>query len=545
MTAEEYLTSHTIDIDFAKSEGLTWDEKEIHIPIKDENGNVVFIKHRNLNYDSKNPESGPKYRNDSGSHATLFNYWAIKERSYVVAAEGEADCLKLTQEGIPSISSTGGANTFLPDWASLLSGKSVFICLDSDRAGQEGTAKLLDLFPDAKAVNLPPDIKDVCEFFAAGHDKTEFIELLKTAQTPSDWKTQHMPEEFKLVSGADLILREFPEEQWLIDKILYNEGFCFVYGAEGVGKSFITLSMAEALATGTPWLGHFRVPRAGKVLFIDKENPLSILSKRLRGMGVTGENMFWLERPELLTLTDSKGQPTPFSQALYDIVQDKQIDLIVVDSFVDLMVGSENSAEETQRFFDAMRVIFPHKAILVLHHENKPMQGAFRSEAQRTRGSTNINAQAVTQFHIEAIAKSKTDLTIKQTKIRNGQRLDKFMVRMTVESCGENLEETQVTGFEYMGVITGAGDEDNKKGDEARNMISEMLSQAPAVSRQQIVETCSTNGISEKTTQRILQEMVKSGEATEIKKGRQKYYTVGGEMVEEVVAETTEEDTND
>jgi archaellum biogenesis ATPase FlaH/vacuolar-type H+-ATPase subunit F/Vma7 len=528
MTGEEYLQQHAISQQFAQEQDLTWDEEELHIPVRDENGEVLFAKHRSLKHEPHNPDSKPKYRYDSGTHATLFNYHAVKAKAYIVVSEGEIDCLKLTQEGIPSVSSTGGANTFLPEWADLIKGKQIFICLDNDKAGQEGTKKITDLLPEAKVVTLPSGIKDICDYFAAGNVREDFIGLLKAGLTVADWKEKSRPEEFKLVCAKDLITREFPDDQWLIDKILYMEGFCFIYGAEGVGKSFITMSMAQALATGEKWLGQFNVPRKGKVLFIDKENPLPILAKRLAGMGIDSENMFWLERPELLTLTDDHGQMTEFAKVLCDVANDKQIDLIIVDSFVDLMVGSENSAEETQKFFDAMRVIFPHKAILVLHHENKPIQGAFRTESQRTRGSTNINAQAVTQFHIETVAKSKVDLTIKQTKIRNGQRLDKFMVRMKIAVEGE---ETTVVGFEYLGATTGNEDE-TKKTEVAKEMIVSILSEASAVSRQQIVETCQASGISEKTTQRVLKIMVDNGEAEESKVARTKYYSLLSEMVE-------------
>ncbi len=504
-----YFAQHTISTEFAVQQGITWDEKEVHIPVRDEEGNVIFSKHRNLHFTPHDTNSPPKYRYDAGSKAALFNFHAVKAKAYIVISEGEVDCLKLSQEDIPSVSSTGGANTFLPEWAELLKDKSVFICLDNDKAGRDGTAKITALLPDAKIVQLPENNKDICEYFADNHSKEDFIALLQEALTIPEWLQKNEPPDFKWVSAEELVAKEFPEEQWLIDKILYMEGFCFIYGAEGVGKSFITLSMAQAIATGTPWLGHFRVPRPGRVLFIDKENPLPILAKRLNGMKITGENIFWLERPELLALVNIKGELTDFFKSLSQKVQNEKIDLIIVDSFVDLMVGSENSAEDTQGFFETMRTNFPHKTILLIHHESKPIQGAFRTDAQRTRGSTNINAQAITQFRLESVAKSKTDLTLKQTKARNSEKLDKFVMKMVVEQIDEN--NSQITGFEYLGEVVG----DESKFEETKQMILDLFADKIVVSRVEVDQHCEANNISPRTIASVIKEMIDKKELLE------------------------------
>ena len=151
----------------------------------------------------------------------------------------------------------------------------------------------------------------------------------------------------------------FPPEQWLINNVIYSEGFCFIYGAEGTGKSFVTLSLAQAVSSGTDWLGHFKVPQASKVMFIDKENPMSMLARRVKGLGLAGENISWVRCPEGLQLTDGKGNITPFAQALADKAEAEEIGLIVIDSFIDLIIGNENVAGDTQVFFDTVRKLFP------------------------------------------------------------------------------------------------------------------------------------------------------------------------------------------
>ncbi|KKR98911.1 MAG: hypothetical protein UU51_C0035G0001, partial [Microgenomates group bacterium GW2011_GWC1_41_20] len=311
-----------------------------------------------------------------------------------------------------------------------------------------------------------------------------------------------------------------------------GEGFCFIYGAEGTGKSFITLSLAQAVASGTDWLGQFKVPQAGKVMFIDKENPKPMLARRLKALGMDSPNITWIKYPEKLQLVDEKGQVTPFAQALADDVVAEGIQMIVIDSFVDLMVGNENAASDTQMFFDTMRALFPNVAMVVIHHENKPSQGVFRSDSQRARGSSNISAQTVTQFRLEAVAKSKTDLTLKQTKARDAQKIDKFMVRMVVATNEDGA--TQVTGFEYVGIVAGDIDE---KTDEARATIEEMLSVESLISRKEIIELCQNRGISESTVRRSLKKMLEDEIIDETSdpqnKSKKNYFLINAVKIEE------------
>lgn len=526
MTPQQYLKDHTISEDFVKNEGWTWVDKKINIPVVDLEGKFLFTKERNLDHipHNKDPDGPPKYHMPKGVHAALFNYLAVKDRSYIIICEGEMDCIRLKQDNIPAVSSTNGAESFTKEWAELLEGKKVFICLDNDPTGKKGIDKIVEFIPEAKIVVLPDKIKDVCEYFASGKTVPNFIALVKEALTPEEWKLLNEPEEYKLINAKEICALEFEEQPWLIEKILYMEGFCFIYGSEGVGKSFITLSIADAIANGKKWLDQFNVPKAVKVLFIDKENPMSILSKRLKNMSMDSENIYWVKQPAGLTLVDNKGELSKFAISIAEKVESQGISLIVIDSFVDLMVGSENSAEETQKFFSAIRVMFPNKAILVLHHESKQTQGVFRSDAQKTRGSTNINAQAITQFRIEAIAKSKTDLTIKQTKARDAQKLDKFMIRMKVESVEGGNDETKVVGFDYVGIVAGEKD-DTGKMEEAKNLIKEILTDDINVNRKVLINSGEGAGISESTMDRVLREMTKDGLIEKIKNGRDVYYS--------------------
>lgn len=123
----------------------------------------------------------PRYTSDTGLRAFLYGSIYIAEASSVLITEGELDTLVAWSNNIPAVSSTGGANTFLPEWAELLQGKDVTICYDNDNSGADGMVKVLGLLPEAKVVLIPerPNIKDLTDYIKYGGD---IHELLLTAK---------------------------------------------------------------------------------------------------------------------------------------------------------------------------------------------------------------------------------------------------------------------------------------------------------------------------------------------------------------------------
>ena len=518
MTVQEYLKEHGISEKTVEKFNITYDDNYLYLPINDEKGKLLFTKSRNLNFPDNNE---PKYKNSAGSHAALFNWHEVKSSPNILLCEGEFDALRLIQGGMPATTSTGGAGTFLPEWAELFKDKNVWIVFDNDRAGRDGLRKVLDLIPHARIIILPEGIKDICEFFQT-YTKKEFVQLMRTAPNKEEWESQNRPEDFNVLPLSEIVTMKFEEHPWIIDSILYNEGFCFIFGAEGTGKSFLALSIAQAASAGRDWLGHFKVRSPVNVLILDKENPMSMISKRAKGLGMCSDNIHYLKYPEKFQLAD-KGEYSEFAKALSAIAVEKDIGLVIIDSFVDLMLGSESSAEDTQVFFNALRELFPHKAFVALHHENKPSQGVFRSDSQRLRGSSNINAQTFTSFRLEPVAKSKTEMTLKQVKARDSLKLDKFMVRMNVGNYDDGT--TYVSGFDYLGSVEEPLDEG--KSNEAKDLIKEMLSDKPFISQKEIIELGSGRGISERTARRTIKEMLEEGEINKVKKGKEVWITTG------------------
>jgi DNA primase len=133
------LTDRTID-----GQLLGYDGRAFTIPVWHPSGELLTIRYRR---DDSLGSSGPKYWGIEGRNETLlYNQGALTDSCYVVICEGELDCLRLWQEGIPAVSSTNGVNGMVTIWEKVSSRfrcSRIIIAFDQDDAGRKGARELL------------------------------------------------------------------------------------------------------------------------------------------------------------------------------------------------------------------------------------------------------------------------------------------------------------------------------------------------------------------------------------------------------------------
>jgi hypothetical protein len=113
----------------------------------------------------------------------------------VVICEGEFDRLALEARGFPAVTSTGGPDVFLAEWASYFAPiRHVFICfhrsVESDRAARQ----VQRLVPNARVAHLPADLGNggTIEDFFIGRTQLDFEVVL--AGAASDHATGDAPQ---------------------------------------------------------------------------------------------------------------------------------------------------------------------------------------------------------------------------------------------------------------------------------------------------------------------------------------------------------------
>lgn len=104
------------------------------------------------------------------------------------------------------------------------------------------------------------------------------------------------------VDYATFISTNISAPRWLIEEIWTASSHGIIGGEPKTSKSTAALAMALSVATGTPFLGKYAVPRAGPVILVQEENAPWVVQDRLRKIaamqGLLPDNMIELEEVE-------------------------------------------------------------------------------------------------------------------------------------------------------------------------------------------------------------------------------------------------------
>ena len=179
----EYLNQRGLTDAVLDRNQISWDGNRIVIPVFDTDGVWLFNKYRRD--PAKN--DGPKYTYDAGSTSQLYGIDKVQDAKEIIICEGELDSLILEAQGFVAVCSTGGAGTFREEWAQLLTGKDLYVCMDNDAAGDNGRARVTSIIPSIKSIPLPPEVGphgDITDFFVKLGKKKEFFRALMNVATP-------------------------------------------------------------------------------------------------------------------------------------------------------------------------------------------------------------------------------------------------------------------------------------------------------------------------------------------------------------------------
>ena len=179
----------------------------------------------------------------------------------------------------------------------------------------------------------------------------------------------------KVLDGAELLSAQFPPRRLMLSPWLPEKGLAMLYAPRGVGKTWIALGIAHAVAGGSEFL-RWRAPSPRRVLYIDGEMPAVALQERYTAvvaasdMDAPGENFRLLaadmQEDGLPDLAD------PEAQRFYDpYIADA--DLIIVDNLSTVARSlRENEADSfgpLQAWMVSQRSA--GRSVLLVHHAGK------------------------------------------------------------------------------------------------------------------------------------------------------------------------------
>ena len=308
---------------------------------------------------------------------------------------------------------------------------------------------------------------------------------------------------FNVLDIKNFLKEDLPVRGHMVEPWLPEQGLAMIYAERGVGKTYLALSIAYAVACGGDKNGEFlnwKIPQPRNVMYLDGEMPAGDLQQRLKALhryfGETKAGFkllaYDLQRDFNLKLAyeeDRKG--------LEKHLKEEGTELIVVDNISTLCAaGKENEAESWEAIQDwATGQRREGRSVLFIHHANKtggqrgtsrredvldtviglrhpadyePEQGAvFKLSFEKSRGFYGESAKPVImELKLEADFIDKNNVDMKHGWIvKPLEKSNKEKVLALVEEGLSNAEiakEVGITHFSVRRILKKVGAKSNK-----------------------------------------------------------------------------------
>lgn len=361
------------------------------------NGHCIAIRYRD-------------FLSNKGGEPSHFTLWQIdrldEDPEVVILCEGETDALRTYQtlKGELPVLSTPTA-TFKDEWKrEFLGVKQVILIPQDDEASMKMIQKAYRVLGDKLTVAKLPWRKkefgnDAVDWLRY-HSEEEYREFILSFVTPL---------QKRILTGTELVEAADMSQDWMVENLLARRQICIIGGQPKSMKTWLALNLVRTLLQpGELFCGITSLQSLGatkKVLFIEEEGPLGELKSRaekvLQGTSWQ-ENTYWSHHRGFQW--DSEGCVTEIE----DLIQEKNIDLLIVDPFHRTYAVDENSASEMgtvwKRIFQLLTK-FDQLSIVILHHFSKG--GTIYERWASFRGSSRTAAEADLGIFIEKLPRSE------------------------------------------------------------------------------------------------------------------------------------------
>ncbi|MCE7908348.1 MAG: hypothetical protein DYH02_08295, partial [Candidatus Omnitrophica bacterium COP1] len=291
----------------------------IVFPARSVTGDLIGLK-----FHRTDQATEPKSLSLPGSKGGIFIAGDIGASDTVYITEGEIDATLLYQvTGVSTLTGTGGSATVEAAWAEVLRDKNALIFYDADSAGEQYANRWTEIlkrkakFGGCRSLSirgaLPDGMKDVSDCimaWASGsitmaiEHASEIalppIEQIEVGLAGEDELIDAKPVQASLekkkpksvgISLPEVVVAEtiaktdYPPIEYLVEGVLPSVGLGILVGRPKCGKSWMSLQIAESVATGKPFLDYFPVPSTRPVLVLDLEGSARKAHPRINRFG--------------------------------------------------------------------------------------------------------------------------------------------------------------------------------------------------------------------------------------------------------------------
>ena len=214
------------------------------------------------------------------------------------------------------------------------------------------------------------------------------------------------------VQPAHRLAARAEQQHWLVSGLWADQAVGIIGGEPKCCKSFLALDLAVAVATATPCLRRFPVPRPGRVLLYAAEDVLHIVRRRLAGICAAAAIAIADLDVQVITAPSLRLDLAADRASLDETVATLKPRLLVLDPFVRLHRIDENNSGEVAPLLAFLRELQRRHAlaVAVVHHAKK---GAGNIRAgQALRGSSEFHAWGDSNLYLRRDSNDRIILTV-------------------------------------------------------------------------------------------------------------------------------------
>ena len=370
--------------------------------------------------------------------------------------------------------------------------KTVYLCLDSDQAGNDACSRLVELMPEGYTVHrLIPLFKDWNEVLQHRAEITAG-KYLREAVYGVKEPTQEETVEIIRMSEVDTQTVE-----WLWEPYIPFGKVTIVQGNPGEGKTTFALRLAAACTTGRT-LPNMKPLPPFNVIYQTAEDGLGDTVKP-RLMEAAAD----LDR--VLVIDEAKQELSLSDERIERAIRQTGARLIILDP-IQAYMGEKadmNRANEVRPIFRRLAEVAERTgcAVILIGHLNKAAGG---QSAYRGLGSIDFRAAARSVLLIGRVKREPNVRVVIHDKSSLAPEGKPVAFCLDPETGFEWIGEYDITADE---LLSGAGGNNATKTEQAERLILDLLADGKELASEDIVKAAAEAGISERTVQNAKRNM--------------------------------------
>ncbi len=417
----------------------------------------------------------------------------------VYIVEGEKDADRLAGLGLVATSAPEGAGKWRSELNQWFAGKHVIVLADNDEPGRKHADQIEEALrgnaASVRSVHFPmlPEKGDVSDYLDLGHGKDDLLAYVAGAGRKLD------PKRPVIGTAAKLKSMTFAPIRYVVPGYI-AEGCTLLAGRPKLGKSWMVMEMALAVARGGTCLGGIECDQ-GDVLMLALEDN----ERRLRSrIGKLMPPMIMKEWPEAFHYATewpraNDGGLKYINEWLDDHPRARLVIVDVLAQFRPIRSGKEQLYDGDYRAIKDLQEIASKRnvAIVIVHHTRKS-QSESGDPFETVSGSLGLSGAADTTLVLD----------------RNSQGCTLYGRGRDIEEIESAVTFDKTTAkWSVQGSVT-----EVRRSDERGNILEALFEAGEALSPSVIA---SVTGMRPGNTRKLLNVMVKAGEVQ--KSGYGKY----------------------